>query len=185
MAVQERLALQQGRFPAVGVLGHELAEVVRLLAEPLRVLVIRPQLHELVLEDGDAARFYTDDGRAGANVVAQPVEHVAEIRLGQVEHPVVIERPAAAEVSTRDDNVKAGLLQRLDRRDPDLGLEVVRERVGPEDHAPTPAVGRRPGREPGLQRQRRKGRDLAVRMNAGCELEGAVERRRLGEDSGQ
>src|SRR5207248_5937161 len=112
----------------------------------------RPQLDELVLEDGGAARLDPDDWRAGADVVAQGAEDLPQVRLGEVEHPVVVERPSAAEVARRDDDVEGGLLERLDGGDPDLGLEVVRERVGPEDDPSAAAVHGRTRGEPALQR---------------------------------
>src|SRR5204863_461759 len=74
VAVQKRLALQRGRLPAAGVLAHELCEVVGLLAETLRVLVVRPELHELVLDDGDAARLDPDH--------RSPRPEVAALRVG-------------------------------------------------------------------------------------------------------
>ena len=98
VAVEKRLPLQERRLPAVGVLGHELGEVLRLGAEPLRVLVVRPELDELVLEHGRAARLDPDHRRSRPDVVAEVPEHLAEVCLGEVEHPVVVERPAATEM---------------------------------------------------------------------------------------
>jgi hypothetical protein len=146
--------------------------VKRLPAQPLGVLVVRPELHELVLEDGRAARLDSYHRHAGADLVAQAVEDPPQVRLGQVEHPVVVERPAAAEVAARDRDVEARLLERLDRGDSDLGLEVVREGVGPDQHAPAagPVARRSPG-EPVLQRHRRERRDLPPRVDARRRLE--------------
>ena len=78
---------------------EELGEVVRLLREPLRVLVVRAAASELVLEDGDAARLDPDDRGARADLVAQRVEHALEVALGEVEEAVVVERPPAADVA--------------------------------------------------------------------------------------
>src|SRR3954465_633445 len=45
-----RFVVRRGRPPPRGVLGQELGEVERLLREPLRVLVRRPELRQLVAE---------------------------------------------------------------------------------------------------------------------------------------
>jgi len=51
--VQHGLAHERRRL--VALLLEELGQVVRLVREPLRVLVVRPHLQQLVLQDGNAA----------------------------------------------------------------------------------------------------------------------------------
>jgi hypothetical protein len=129
--VQERLPAQRRRLVAVQAC-EELAQVERLLRQPLGVLVEGQQLGQLVLEDGDATRLDPDHWHPGADLLAQVLDHPLRVAPGEMEHPVVVQRPSAAEVQLRNDDVEAGLLERLHRREPDLRLEVVRERVRPE-----------------------------------------------------
>ena len=112
--------------------------------QPLGVLVHREEVRQLVAEDGHAARLEPDDGHARLDLGPQRVEDLAQQSLGRVEHAEVVERPAAAERRPRDDHVEAGVLEHLDGRLGGLRVEVVVERVGPEDHRRPPAVARRP-----------------------------------------
>ncbi len=93
------------------------------------------ELHQLVAEDGDAARLEADDRGPRRDLRAQDVEDLAQLALRQVEHAVVVERPAAAERARRDRHVEAGGLEHLDRGPGGLGMEVVVEGVRPEEHA--------------------------------------------------
>src|SRR3954462_36713 len=143
--MQHRLPMQ--RRWLVADLLEVLGKVIGLLREPPRVLVIRPHLQELVLEDGDAAGFRADDRRAGPNLVSQRVEYTHEVARRQGEHSIVVERAAAAEMSRRDDDVATCVFERLDGSNTDVSLEVIRERVGPQNHLlagrvvrPTPLV---------------------------------------------
>src|SRR5439155_5400247 len=119
--VQERLACEPGRLDAL--LLQELREVVRLLAEPQRVLVVREQLSRLVLEDRRAARLDADDRDAGAQVVAQRADRPTQVALGEVEEAVVVQGPAAAEPLRRQRDAVAERLERLDRGDADVDVE--------------------------------------------------------------
>ena len=67
--VQHDLARQRRR--PIALLLEELGEVERLLREAPRVLVERPDLRQLVLEDGNAARLGADDRHARADLGAQ------------------------------------------------------------------------------------------------------------------
>ena len=100
VAPDEGLALEPRRLDVE--LLEELGEVVRALREPLRVVVVRQELPELVLEDGHAARLEPDDRDALAVPLAQLVEAAAEVALGQVEEAVVVQRPPAADVALGD-----------------------------------------------------------------------------------
>src|SRR5262249_28587695 len=147
----DRSAVEARRLPPGGV-DEELGEVERLLPEPERVLVVREEAPELVAERRDAARLEADDGRAGADVVAERVEDLPQVTLREAEHAAVVDRPPAAQGPGRHRDRPARGLERLDRRARDLGMELVVERVGPEDHATAPARGaRRPPREPLLE----------------------------------
>src|SRR6478752_7083978 len=178
VAPDERLALERRRLDLEAL--EELGEVVRALREPLRVLVVREELPELVLEHGDAARLEPDDRDPLAVPLAQLVEAAPEVALGQVEEAVVVEGPPTADVALGDDDLPAGRLERLDRRDADVRVHVVVERVGEEDDLP-PGRVRRPASlpEPLLERERRELGHLALLRHPGSELEGLRKRRRL------
>ena len=115
----------------------------RLPGEPLRVLVVRQQLRQLVAEDRDAARLEPDDRDPGADLAAHAFQHTLEVAAGQAEEAVVVERAAAAEVARRQRDAQAGAPRAPGRRGSDVRLEVVRERVGPEDDVAPPAAGPR------------------------------------------
>src|SRR5262249_39051388 len=132
--LDDRPTLQARRLPPGGA-DEELGEVERLLSEPARVVVVGEEAPELVAERRYAARLEADDGRAGADVVAERVEDLPQVALREAEHAVVVERPPAAEKLLRHRDRVARGLERLDRGARDLGVELVVERVGPEDHA--------------------------------------------------
>src|SRR5437773_10975180 len=98
----------------------------RLLAETLRVLVVGPQLQQLVAEDGDAARLDADERDAGADLLPQRGDRAFEVTAREPEEAVVVQRPPAADPASRNLDVEAGVLELLDGGHPDLGLEVVR-----------------------------------------------------------
>src|SRR4051812_21276954 len=75
-------------------------------------------------------------------------------RLGGIKHAVVVERAATAHMRARNDDSVAGVAQHLDRRVQRTRVEVVVERVGPQQHG-WPVVidllerfAERPPREP-------------------------------------
>ena len=103
--------------------------------QPLRVLVVREQVEQLVAEDRDAARLEPDDRRAGFDLGPQRVEDLAQQRFRAVEHAVVVERPAAAELPRGTTTSEAGVLEHLDGGLRRAGVKVVVEGVGPEDDA--------------------------------------------------
>ena len=117
---------------------HFGSAIRRAQAHADRVVVVRQELPELVLEDGDATRLEPDDRDPSAIPLAQLVEAAAEVALREVEEAVVVERTAAADVSFGDDDLPARRLERLDRGDADVGAHVVVERVGEEDDLPPP-----------------------------------------------
>src|SRR5207237_7811150 len=127
VAVQEGFPSQLRRL--VLDLLEELAEVEGLLRESLSVFVEGQQLLQLVFEDRDATGLDANDRGARADLVAELVDDLLGVAASQAEHPVVVERPAAAEVELRDDDGTARVLERLDDGRPDGLVEVVRECV--------------------------------------------------------
>ena len=138
MPPDEGVALERRRLDLERL--EELGEVVDVAREPRGVVVVREQLSELLLEDCDAARLQADDGDVLAIPLAQPVEVPPQVALGEVEEAVVVQRPAAADVPLRDDDLPSRVLYRLDRRHADVRVEVVVERVRVEDDL-APAAG--------------------------------------------
>jgi len=135
MPVDDRLAVEPRQRDVIGFLRQELAQQERLAAQALRILILRKEIGQLVAEDGDAARLEPDDRRAGADVVPQGVEDLAELAPCEAEHAEVVERAAAAERLRGNGNVIAGGLQDLDGRLRRLRMEIVVEGVRPEQDA--------------------------------------------------
>ena len=159
---------------------EQLAEVEAVRGEPGGVVVVREHLRQLVLEDREAARLHAHDRRARADVVAQHVQRLAQVALGQVEKAVVVERPAATDVPLGQDHVPAGRLERLHAGNADIGVEVVVEGVGPEHHPWSARVaGAAALREPALERHRREGGNLALTRHAGRDLRHPRQARRV------
>lgn len=113
---------------------EELPEQVGLRGEADGVLVVRQHVDELVAEHRGAARLERDERHPVLDVLAQRVEDLVQEALGEAQHPVVVERATAAQGLARQLDAPAGGLEHLDRRAADRGIEVVGERVGPQDH---------------------------------------------------
>src|SRR5690606_26627961 len=133
MAVDDGACAEPRRFVALSLADQELGQRHRLRAEPLRIRVVGEQLVELVPEDGDAARLEPHDRCAGADLRPEYVDDAAELVSGQVQHAEVVERAAAAEERPRHADAEAGTLEHVHCRRGDLRVEVVVERVRPED----------------------------------------------------
>ena len=97
----------------------------------------------LVAEYRDAARLDPDHGDPLPDLVAERVEDPLEVAPCEAEEAVVVEWSAAAEAGGGKADVEAGCGEHVEGRRSDLGLEVVRERVGPQDHLAA-GGGRRP-----------------------------------------
>ena len=95
-------ALRSSRGGSTSNFSKNSAKWIRALREPLRVVVVRQELPELVLEHGHAARLEPDDRDPLAVPLAQLVEAAPEVALGQVEEAVVVQRPPAADVALGD-----------------------------------------------------------------------------------
>jgi hypothetical protein len=131
MQVHQRVALEARSLPVIGVQSQEFPEGECLALQPLGVLIVRQHVRQLVAEHGPAAGLERDHGGAGVDLLSQAVEHALQQASRQGEHPVVVQRPAAAERLPRDDHLVAGGLEDLGRGDRHLGMEVVVERVRP------------------------------------------------------
>ena len=94
------------------------------------------QLAELVAQHRGAAGLEHEHRHAGLDRLGDRVEKLAQRALGGCEHAEVVQRPAAAQSGRRQLDGEPGRVEHLHRGLPDIGLEQVRERVGPEQHSP-------------------------------------------------
>src|SRR3954467_2321894 len=99
------------------------------------MLVVGKEAWQLVAEGGGARRLQDDDPGASRQLFAQRVEDLAQLPLRQIEHPVVVQRTAAAEALRLDDHCVAEMLENRDRRFRHLRMEEVVERIRPEEDA--------------------------------------------------
>ena len=143
----------------------------RLPGEPLCVLVVRQQLRQLVAEDRDAARLEPDDrdarrGSRGAGRSARARGSGGPGRGSRSRRAGGRSRGGRGGSETRE----AGALEHPDGRGSDVRLEMVRERVGPEDdvaaHRPQTARARRTRRRTCAAAKRRQLAAAATRLPA-------------------
>src|ERR1039458_7518990 len=100
----------------------------------MRAFVVGKEVDEFVAEDSDATGFEADDGNAGFDFGREFVEDLEQKSLGAVEYAVVVERASAAEVGFGYDDSEACGFEDFDGGFGDAGLEIVCERVGPEEN---------------------------------------------------
>ena len=104
-----------------------------MLRKRLGAFVLREKVGEFVAEDGGAARFEDDDGRCGFDFGEKLVHDLEEQALGAVECADVVERPSAAKMRARDEDVEARGFEHFGGSFRGRGQEVVIESVGPEE----------------------------------------------------
>src|SRR5262249_15119625 len=97
------VAVDEGRAAARGSPGQvrrlaleEVRQQEALRREPPRVVAV-DEIRQLVLEDRDAARLEADHGNARLELHGERVEDAAQLAAGEVQHPEVVQRAAAAE----------------------------------------------------------------------------------------
>jgi len=139
---KERAPFEPRQLDAL--MDEKLREVVRPPGQARRVIVVGQEAAELGLERRDAARLDVDERDARADLVAELVEDPPEVAPREVEHPVVVQRAAAAQMLTRHHDVVPRSFEDLDGRDAHAGVEVVVERVGPQDDPRSAVVPSRP-----------------------------------------
>src|SRR5262249_40161589 len=140
----------QARRPiARGALVQELRQDMRLRREPRRVGVSRKEGRKLVAKDCRARRLGNDHRHTRADLLAQPVEDAPEKPPREPEHPVVVERPPAAERLARNRDAESRGFENLRGGNPSLWLEGVRKRVREQEDGP--GLGTREGGSAGLE----------------------------------
>ena len=107
--------------------------------------VVAQQLGGVRAEDREAARLEADDEPTCVEVLGERVDRRSEVALRATSSwPVEIHVSPQQSPAAKHD-LPARVLEHLDRRYADLGMELVGERVGPEhDLAPRSAGARRP-----------------------------------------
>src|SRR5262249_47779114 len=91
----------------------------------------------------------------------------AEKLVRLVEKSIVIERTSAAEFGTRDKDAKAGIFQYFRCRRRNVGMEVVVERIGPQNHFWLADIANAAPAKPVLERLGREGGYSAFRPDSG------------------
>ena len=95
MGLDQCLCREARRFPA-SCREQELADRLGLTSEPLRVLVIGQHILELIAEYRQAARLQTDQRDPGTDRGTERLYDLNELAFGEIEHAVIVKRPAAA-----------------------------------------------------------------------------------------
>src|SRR5207244_10319897 len=118
-------------------------------------------------EHGGAARLQPNDWHAVGDDLSQLSNDLAQLALGQRQHAVVVERATATQRPFRNPDRVAGRFEHGYRVVRDGRLEVVGERVDPQQHGWAARVAPRwPSRQSGPvapERPWREARDLADR----------------------
>ena len=96
---------------------------------------MREQVHQLIAEGGDAARFEANDGNPGTDPGAKGTQCLAPEMFGGVEHAEVVERTPAAQWPGRDLDRVPGVFEHVDGGIEHRGAQVVVEGVGPQQDA--------------------------------------------------
>jgi hypothetical protein len=133
VAVDDDFAIELRRFVVRSVLDEELAEQEGLVAEFGGAGIVGEEVGEFVAEDGGAGGFENDDGCAGLKLWSEGVESFEEIVLCGIEHAEVVEGTTAAEMLRWERDAEACGGEDLMGSAHGGGVEVVIERVGPEE----------------------------------------------------
>lgn len=133
VSVEKRFPIQLRRREILRVDFEKFTEQKNLAGQGLRTFVVGKQIEELVAEDGDATGLEADDGNAGFDFGGERVENLQQERLGAVEHAVVVEGAAAAEIGFRNDYLEPGGFEDFDCGFGGSGLEMVIEGVRPKE----------------------------------------------------
>src|SRR3954467_5123483 len=108
---------------------EELTQAVDQRLEALRPDVAWKEIEQFVLEHRRTTRLQHDNRSSLVDFVRKRTKDLLQPAPGQIEHAVVVMRPAAAQLRLRDRDREADHLQRLHRSQRDLGMEVVGKRV--------------------------------------------------------
>src|SRR5215469_18859998 len=89
--------------------------------------VFRQEGRHFVAKCQKTTRLEADDRNAARRRVSKHRDNLAKARARTIEHPLIVERPSAAQIAWRNRHAKARALENLDCGDRNLGLEEVVE----------------------------------------------------------
>src|ERR1700691_645963 len=95
---------------------------------------MREKIYEFVAKNRDATGFESDDGNSGFDFRREFVEDLQEKCLGTIEHAMVVERAATAEVGSGDDDAEACGFEDFNGGVCSCGMKIIVERVGPKQY---------------------------------------------------
>ena len=101
-----------------------------------RVRIIWKEVHELVAEDRVAAWLENDEWCACLDVRPQRVEAFSQQAFGLREKSIIVERSAAAQRSSWQGDITASGFEHFGGGDSGVRMEMVVERIRPEQHLP-------------------------------------------------
>ena len=165
MRLHQGLTSQARQLKSVALTIDEFAQRHRCLTQALRVFVRGKEIVKLVAEDGDAAWLESDDRHALIQLRPQLGHHFTKQRLGLPQEAPVVERTSAAEWLAWNRDLITRRFEDIDGRYRGFGMEVIVERVGPEENAAIRLNGASPSK---LRHERlsRIARHLALRRDA-------------------
>jgi hypothetical protein len=131
------------RLVARGVPGQQLGQGFGVVAQPAHVLVIGEQLGSVGMEHRRAARLQADHIAAGPDMRRQGIHGLLENLLASGQLATGDPGQAAADRLGGQLDAPAGRLQHLDRRLAFVRVEIVGERIRPEQHGAAVAVAAR------------------------------------------
>src|SRR5882724_33524 len=121
------------RWAVVGLIDEKFAQQIGLALEFLGFKIFAQKVGHLIAKDRDAAWFDSDDRRACLNITPQGGQRLFQRGFRLVEHAEVIERASATECLLRNFYLIAGVLQDFNSGFGDIGMEIVTERIRPEN----------------------------------------------------
>src|SRR5579871_4122570 len=132
-----------------------------------------------VLKNRETTRLQRDERDPFTNQWAQFVERCRELPFCPIQQTVVVQRPAAADLTLRYDDVVAGIFEHFDGSLSRFWVKIVVPGVGPENDALVSDVSRPAARVPCAERAAGKHWDPPLWGDACEALEQRAERRSL------
>lgn len=143
VAVQDDGAAgERGRLIIWRVAKEKIAEEEGLLAQVLGSGMVREKIAEFVAKNAGAGGFEEDDGKASVDPGGETIHDAFEIGAGFGEKSEIVQGAAAADMSSRDLNLEAGVREDFVAGREGLGMEIVVPGVRPEEDGGPVRTGR-------------------------------------------
>ena len=133
MSVDDRFTVDAPRAPVWPVTLQKLAQRHGLTGKAFRCLVMREQVRQLVAKHCDATWLQAHNRNPCSDVVLKGIENLPQLALGEIQHPEVVQRPAATERTGRNLYAASGRFQDVDRRFCRARIKVIVESIRPEN----------------------------------------------------